>query len=52
MNSQQFSKELRGRRYSCVFCDSVRRRLDTGTIDTELEMLYLEHNRAYHGLDK
>ncbi|MHB2035625.1 MAG: hypothetical protein ACYCPW_02655 [Nitrososphaerales archaeon] len=52
MNSQELSRELREKKYSCVFCDSVRRRLAEGATHAELETLFIEHNRAYHGLDK
>jgi len=52
MNSQELSRELREKKYSCVFCDSVLRRLAEGVMDAELETVFIEHNRAYHGLHK
>lgn len=52
MNSQQLAKQLRRRRYSCAFCDSVRDRFDADAVDSELESLFLEHNKTYHMLER
>lgn len=48
--SQGISRELRRSQYCCVFCDSVWKRLQEGDLHSELESLYLEHIRKYHGL--
>jgi hypothetical protein len=48
---QEVSKELRTQMYACVFCDSVRKRLQMGGVQPELEALYLEHIQKYHGLN-
>jgi len=47
---QDLSREIRAQTYSCVFCDSVWKKLQEGEIQTELESLYLEHMKKYHGL--
>jgi len=48
--SQGLSRELRSQMYSCVFCDSVWKRLQEGDIHNNLESLYLEHIKKFHGL--
>jgi len=48
--SQSLSREIRGQMYSCIFCDSVWKRLQEGEIHSDLESLYLEHIKKYHGL--
>ncbi|MDA4111021.1 MAG: hypothetical protein OK439_00670 [Thaumarchaeota archaeon] len=48
--TQEFSRELRSQKYSCVFCDSVWKRLQQASVQTDLELLYLEHLKKYHGL--
>jgi hypothetical protein len=48
--SQSLSRELRGQKYTCVFCESVWQRLQEGNIHSDLESLYLEHLKKYHGM--
>jgi len=48
--SQGLSRELRGQMYTCVFCESVWQRLQEGNIHSDLESLYLEHLKKYHGM--
>jgi hypothetical protein len=48
--SQGFSRELRSQKYNCAFCDSVWKRLQEGSVNADLESLYLEHMKKYHGM--
>lgn len=48
--SQSLSREIRNNTYSCIFCDSVWKRLQEGELHASLELLYLEHMNKYHGL--
>jgi hypothetical protein len=48
--AQGLSRELRGQKYTCVFCESVWQRLQEGNIHSDLESLYLEHLKKYHGM--
>jgi hypothetical protein len=48
--SQDLSRELRTQEYSCAFCDSVWKRLQEGELHSELESLYTEHLKKYHGM--
>jgi hypothetical protein len=48
--AQSLSREIRGQAYSCIFCESVWKRLQEGELNTALEALYLEHMKKYHGL--
>ncbi len=49
---QELSEEFRDEQYSCAFCDSISRKYASTSIASELEMLYLEHLRKYHGLSR
>lgn len=49
-DSQSLSREIRNQAYSCVFCESVWKRLQEGELHNSLEELYLEHMKKYHGL--
>ncbi len=48
--SQGLSRELRTQQYNCVFCESVWQRLQEGNLHDDLESLYLEHLKKYHGM--
>jgi len=48
--SQGLSRELRTQQYNCVFCESVWQRLQEGNLHSDLEALYVEHLKKYHGM--
>ena len=48
--AQGLSRELRSQMYTCVFCDSVWKRLQEGELHSDLEALYMEHIKKYHGM--